>query len=406
LDFTDRNLPLLAYGQGRSYGDCCLNDQGVVLGTRHLNKIIYFDKDRGVLKAEAGINFNDILSVIVPNGWFLPVTPGTQFVSLGGAIANDVHGKNHHSAGTFGCHVIDLELIKSDGTKFKCSKNENYELFCATIAGLGLTGFITNATIKLIPIKSSLINVGYNKFNSLNEFFEISSSLSNSAPYTVAWLDCVSTGKSFGRGIFMSGQHAEQGVLNVERKAWLNCPINLPSFTLNNFTVNIFNKLYFELNSRKTESFIQHYSKFFYPLDSVLNWNRIYGRKGFTQLQFVINSSDKLTIMEEILNIIVKSGIASFLAVLKEFGSVSSPGLLSFPRPGTTLCLDFPIKNDTENTINTILKIVQESSGAIYPAKDAFMSRDLFLSAYPNYEKYLKFKDPKFSSSFWRRLHL
>lgn len=418
LEWLDGNfLPkteesLLAFGQGRSYGDSCLNDGGRLLSTSKLRRFINFNTETGILRCEAGVTLAEILSVFVPKGWFLPVTPGTKFVSVGGAIANDVHGKNHHRSGTFGCHVRQFELLRSDGERLLCSNDSNKELFLATIGGLGLTGFITWAEIQLKPVAGPYIDMESIKFGSLDEFFEISADSDKDFDYTVAWLDCVASGDNFGRGIFMRGNHShkidnaskDEGFIS-KLKSSLQVPFDAPGFMLNNFTVKAFNILYYAKQRQKELKTTTHYDPFFYPLDAVQHWNRIYGKRGFMQFQSVVPKSKDNHVIKAILSKIVESGRASFLAVLKEFGDLSSPGLLSFPRPGVTLCLDFPNQGKaTLKLLRELEELSRESRGAMYPAKDACMSPESFSAFYPFWHQLNDFRDPKFSSSFWRRV--
>jgi FAD/FMN-containing dehydrogenase len=396
----------LPFGLGRSYGDSCLNDGGVIISTRRLDRFLSFDSEKGLLTCEAGVSLADILSFSVPRQWFLPVTPGTKFVTLGGAIANDVHGKNHHRAGTFGCHVTEFELLRSSGEILRCSPERNAELYAATIGGLGLTGLIRSATLQLKKIGGPYIDRESVKFGSLDEFFEISAQSEMSFEYTVAWLDCVSTGKSFGRGLFFRGEHSNMPA-NGHRpgKPLLKVPFDFPGFALNKLSVSAFNQLYFHKQFSRIKKDVLHYDPFFYPLDSVYDWNRIYGSRGFLQFQCVIPTEDHHEALTRILRLIVDSGRASFLAVLKEFGDVPSPGMLSFPRKGVTLCLDFP--NQGQSTLELLSRIddiVRNTGGAQYPAKDSTMSGSSFKQYFPRWEEFTKYVDPKFSSSFWRRV--
>jgi FAD/FMN-containing dehydrogenase len=395
----------LAYGQGRSYGDCCLNDGGTLLRTAGLNRLLSFDREKGILRAEAGITFDELLRVIVPAGWFLPVTPGTRFVSLGGAIANDVHGKNHHRGGTFGRFVRSFELLRSDGKTVVCSPTVNAELFAATIAGLGLTGLILTAEIQLKAIVNAGILMDSIRFHNLSEFFEISRSTESKYEYTVAWLDCVASGDKLGRGIFMGGNHhPERGRIFKPSGLTLKAPFDAPGFLLNRYTVQAFNQVYFHKQFADKVCSEVHYAPFFYPLDSVLEWNRIYGSRGFFQFQCVVPSTEPKGI-QMLLERIVASGKGSFLAVLKEFGDLASPGMLSFPRKGVTLCLDFA--NQGESTIllmGELENMVTELGGALYPAKDALMSAEHFTQYYPRLPEFKKHIDPQFSSSLWRRV--
>ena len=400
---------LLAFGNGRSYGDSCINSVGTLIDTKALNKIIEFDSHKGVLRAEPGLRLHDILNVIVPKGWFLPVTPGTSQITLGGAIANDVHGKNHHGDGTFGRYVTRFRLLRSNGEVCECNGTQNTELFAATIGGLGLTGLISDISLKLMPIASSYMNVRYDTFTGIQEFLELSAERKHTHQYTVAWLDCISSGSSFARGVFLSANHADKSCEDIEIKSETKrhtFPINLPSRLLNRYSIGVFNALYYRLHKRLNGSERrEHYSKYFYPLDSVGCWNRIYGSNGFHQSQFVL-PIEEIGTMERILRVIVESGMGSFLAVLKEFGSVSSPGLLSFPRPGLCLALDFADRGGaTRELIAQINRQVINAGGAVYPAKDRLMTAHTFQESFPQLDDFKKMVDPNFNSDFWSRVN-
>lgn len=396
----------LVFGQGRSYGDSCLNSNGTIISTNSLNRFISFDQEQGILDCEAGVTLEQILDTFLPDpqnsGWFLPVSPGTKYVSIGGAIANDIHGKNHHIAGTFGCHVLSFELLRSDGTLLICSPTQNAELFNATIGGLGLTGIILSAKIKLRKVANAFIEMQSIKFENISEFFKISSESDKDFEYTVAWIDCLAKGQNLGRGIFMRGNHSQTAIAH-KKKVKLAVPLDFPNFALNNLSIKLFNFLYYNKQQQKQISKIQHYDPFFYPLDSINNWNRIYGKRGFFQFQCVVPSQSAITnILEEI----AKSGRGSFLAVLKQFGTIKSPGLLSFPRAGYTLALDFPNQGQaTFELLKKLESIVTCDNGAIYPAKDALMSAQSFKQYFPNLEKFKAHIDPKFESDFWRRVY-
>lgn len=397
---------LLPYAYGRSYGDSCLNDGGTLLDVSRLDRLLAFDATTGVVRAEAGMSLEQLLAFSVPRGWFLPVTPGTKYVSLGGAVANDIHGKNHHRAGTFGRHVRAFELLRSDGARLVCSPGENAELFRATIGGLGLTGLILWVELTLRPIQTALIDHETVKFANLDDFFELSVESDATYEYTVAWVDCAAQGRGLGRGLFMRGNHAaDPGELTPSPPPRLSVPLNAPNGLLNRFTVGAFNALYYGKQRRKRVSQRSHYEGFFYPLDAVSAWNRIYGPRGFLQYQFVLPYSGDPAVTKEIFRRITVSKLASFLAVLKVFGDLPSPGMLSFPRPGVTLALDFP--NEGERTfalLEGLDAIIRENGGRVYPAKDARMSAVSFRMFYPQWEAFSRYIDPRFSSSFWRRV--
>jgi len=396
----------LPAGMGRSYGDVCLNDGNTLLLTRGLNRLVAFDPNTGVLCCESGVTLAEILDFALPHGWFLPVTPGTKFVTVGGAIANDVHGKNHHVAGTFGRYVRRFGLARSDGTRLECSPNRNSEWYSATIGGLGLTGLIDWAEIQLKPAVSRMICCQAVQFHGLEEFVALSEE-KGGCEYTVAWIDSVRTNGKAVRGVFMCGDHDRTP---EPRKAMskfkLAVPIDLPGFVLNRASVGLFNTLYFHKQVKKQAAKVIDYEPFFYPLDSVLHWNRVYGKHGLLQFQCVIPSSDGLSAMREILDVVQKSGLASFLSVLKVFGNLPSPGMMSFPMPGITLTLDFPIRPPKSfSLVDQLGEMTLAAGGRIYPAKDARMTPVQFRSFYPNHLDFTRYVDPRFSSSFWRRVN-
>lgn len=407
---TDFPLPqapptkVLPVGLGRSYGDVCLLDHGTLLETSGMDRLLHFDAATGVLRCETGVSLQQILDFAVPRGFFLPVTPGTKYVTVGGAIANDIHGKNHHVAGAFGRHVLRFELVRSDGSRFVCSPVENPEWFAATIGGMGLTGLMTWAEIRLRPIVSRKIQYRGEKFHGIEEFFGLSQVATSE--YTVAWIDCVSTGRSFARGIFMQGDHApEPAPLTKSKEPRLTFPIELPAIALNRWSMAAFNSLYFHKQVGKQKTASIDYEPFFYPLDAVLHWNRMYGRKGLLQFQNVIPFESGREGMIEILKAITKSGLASFLAVIKFFGEVPSVGMMSFPKPGVMLALDFPIRKDVSfDLVERLAKITLEHGGRMYSAKDARMTAEQFQAFYPQWQDFARYVDPGFDSAFWQRV--
>lgn len=399
---------MLPYGNGRSYGDSCLNDMGNLLHMRLLDRFIAFDRNTGMLECEAGILFSEILKLVVPHGWFLPVTPGTQFVTLGGAIANDVHGKNHHRAGCLGNHVLELELLRSDGERMVCSPDQHTEWFKATIGGLGLTGAIVRASIQLRRVAGPWMRTETHRFDNLARFFDLSRESEREFEYTVAWIDCAAKGNSLGRGVFTRANHhnlpAPEDRPSPPKRHW-RMPVTPPVSLVNRLSLRAFNTLYFRRQPEHALASTTHYEPYFYPLDGIQDWNRMYGPRGFLQYQCVVPPGDAEARIAELLGIIAKSGTGSFLAVLKQFGSVQSPGLLSFPRPGTTLALDFPNSGpQTMALLERLDEIVSSVGGAVYPAKDARMSGKHFRQYFGQWEKFQPFIDPRFSSSFWRRV--
>lgn len=397
---------MLPVGAGRSYGDVCLLENGTLLKTRGMDRLLHFDPQTGVLRCEAGVTLAEILDFAVPRGFFLPVTPGTKYVTVGGAIANDVHGKNHHVAGTFGCHVLRFELIRSDGARFVCSPTENADWFSATVGGMGLTGLISWAEIRLRPIVSRRMQYKGTKFVGIDEFVALSRANSH-AECTMAWMDCVSTGKNFARGIFMQGDHSEAPEpLTRSKEPWLFLPLDLPEFMLNRYSVGLFNTLYYNKQLGKEKNGLVDYEPFFYPLDKLLHWNRMYGKSGLLQFQCVLPwEADQQMGMVKILKAIAASGLASFLVVIKVFGDIPSPGMLSFPAPGITLALDFPIRAEASfDLFDRLARITQDHGGRMYPAKDARMTAEQFQAFYPQWQAFARYVDPAFDSAFWNRV--
>jgi FAD/FMN-containing dehydrogenase len=396
---------VLPFGNGRSYGDSCLNIGGALLQTRALDRFIHFDRDSGVLACEAGVLLADILRLVVPAGWFLPVVPGTCYVTVGGAIANDVHGKNHHRAGSFGRHVRKLELLRSDGMRLSCSPTENPDWFAATVAGLGLTGVVTWAELQLRPISGPRLDVETIRFASLDEFFALCEESEQRFEYTVAWIDCLGRGKQLGRGILQRASHPpEQAPSGLARERKLAVPFPLPVSLVNGLSLRIFNTLHYHLQSARRRLTSEYFQSFFFPLDRILYWNRLYGPTGFYQYQCVVPTAGAAAATAELLDTIARSGLGSFLAVLKRFGSLESPGMLSFPREGATLALDFPNKGAAvARLFESLDRIVGAAGGTLYPAKDGRMPGALFRSGYPRWREFSQYIDPACSSSFWRR---
>ncbi|HEX3380867.1 MAG TPA: FAD-binding oxidoreductase [Paraburkholderia sp.] len=400
----DKERTTLMFGNGRSYGDSCLASSGHVIQTLPMDRLILADWQSGILRAEPGITLGQILEVAIPRGWMLPVTPGTKYATLGGAIANDVHGKNHHVRGTFGRHVRCFGLLRSDGTQFECAPHSHADFFAATIGGLGMTGLIIWAEIQLMPVGSSQLEVTSRRFANLDEFFTLAERLDPLHEYSVAWVDCQSRDAALGRGIFMVADHASDGRLEVERRKTRTMPFTAPIPLFNRLTLRAFNELYYRRQKADEVKSIATYDAYFYPLDSVLEWNRIYGRAGFQQYQCVIPVAAAHDATRAILDAISRSGTGSFLAVLKRCGDIQSPGLLSFPLEGTSLALDFP-QRDTSNRklFERLDAIVRESGGRMYPAKDAHMSGEDFRASYPRWEQVEALRDPALLSRFWER---
>ncbi len=395
-------LPGLAFGYGRSYGDVCLNPGSTLWMMRGLDNFIAFDTEAGILECEAGVLLKEIIEVALPRGWFPPVVPGTQFVTVGGAIANDVHGKGHHVTGSFGDHVLAFELVRTDGTVLNCSREENRDWFEATVGGLGLTGIITRAKLKLRRVPGPWLDAETIPFNFLEQFFELSAESEHRFEYSVAWIDCLH--RAGGRGVFFRGNHSSRANVVRLRKA-RTFPLRPPVPLVNGLSLRIFNNLFYSMQKARHRCGEQHYVPFFFPLDNLLEWNRMYGPRGFYQYQSVVPSEAAMKATRSMLREIAFSGLGSFLAVLKLFGDRTAPGILSFPMPGVTLALDFP--NNGKRTLRLFERlnaIVRDAGGRLYPAKDACMPPELFKCGYPRLGEFLRYRDPGISSAMSRRL--
>ncbi|WP_374089067.1 FAD-dependent oxidoreductase [Methylomicrobium lacus] len=402
-DQLKNSRPGLAYGMGRSYGDACLNPDGVLWKTTGLDRFISLDENLGRLVCEAGVLLRDIQRLMIPRGWILPVTPGTQLITVGGAIANDVHGKNHHVSGSFGNHVQRIKLTRTDGTTIECGPDLRMDWFAATVGGLGLTGVITETEIQLRRVAGPWLTTETVPYDNLDQFFRLADDSEADWEHTVSWIDCLAGEE--GRGLFMRGNPTDIAPYSEPHGRKLTMPFAPPISIVNRLTLRPLNLAYYNLNKWKAGSRIVHYAPFFYPLDNLQDWNRMYGPKGFFQYQSVIPRKVGHDAVRAMLREIAKSGEGSFLAVLKTFGDRQSLGMMSFPQPGVTLALDFP--NRGERTLKLFARldvIVREAGGRIYLAKDARMPRDLFEAGYPNLSKFLQYRDPGISSALSRRL--
>lgn len=395
---------LLAWGMGRSYGDVSRNDGGLLLATRGLDRFIAFDAERGELQCEAGVLLQEILEFALPRGWFLPVTPGTALATVGGAIANDVHGKNHHRAGSFGLHVLALELLRSDRGRLRCSADENADLFGATIGGLGLTGLIVSARLQLRRVAGPWLRGDSRRFGDLAEFFALAQDANDRCEYAAAWIDCLASGARLGRGVLLRADHADdREPAPAPRRA--SVPLTPPFALINRWSLAAFNAAYYRRPAAQQTAARWSWRAFLYPLDGIGRWNRIYGPRGFYQYQCVLPPQTAQDALGEQLRAIAGSGQGSFLSVLKLFGAQRSPGWLSFPRPGATLALDFPNRGDeTLRLLDRLDAITLAAGGAVYPAKDARMSARMFRHSFPRWQDFAAQIDPQFSSSFWRRV--
>ena len=402
-DFVRNNNEVIARGNGRCYGDASLSEH--IFSTKRLNKFISFDRLNGIIECESGVLLSQILEIIVPQGYFLYVTPGTKFISVGGAIASDVHGKNHHAEGCFSEYVEAFSLLNENSEVITCSRTENTDKFWATIGGMGLTGIILSAKFKLKNIETAYIRQESIKAENLDEIFKLFEE-SESWTYNVAWIDCLQTGKNIGRSILMRGEHAfkhelpkklQQNPLRLKQKFIPKVPFYFPDFMLNKWSVRLFNYLYFNKQKRREIKNFVDYETFFYPLDVVNDWNKIYGKKGFIQYQMVIPKAQGKEGMRKILDTIAKSGNGSFLAVLKLFGKENPLAYNAFPLEGYTLALDFKVNSKLTKLVADLDEIVEEFGGRIYLTKDS-MSK----SSLTNYLQNVQ--NPKFVSMQHKRI--
>jgi FAD/FMN-containing dehydrogenase len=403
--------PVLPFGLGRSYGDSCLNDGGTLIDTCRLDHFISFDEDRGELVCEAGVTLKAILELLAtkrrPDGgyWFLPVVPGTKFVTVGGAIANDVHGKNHEEQGTFGCHVEWLELARSNGALLRCSAEENVELFRATIGGLGLTGLITRAALRLMKVPSLKLEVEHIRLRNLDDYYRVSGESRSAWSHHAAWVDVLASGGAAGRGIYTRSRFTDCDGEPRPPMSGPPVPIEPPLSLIRYPTIKVFNALY----RRKLVAGTRHercvpYDPVFFPLDGIQSWNKIYGPRGFYQYQCAVPKAEAPAAVRALLNTIAKAGQGSFLTVLKEFGDVPSPGLLSFPMPGTTLAVDFPNRGaETLQLLDRLDEITSAAGGRVYAAKDGRAAPEMLSRGYSEIDRFRQSIDPAFSSTYWRR---
>ncbi len=391
--------PFLCYGMGRSYGDVCLNTGGTILRTTGMSKLIHFSSADGTIVVEAGATLESVLNHCIPHGWFVPVLPGTRHVTVGGAIANDIHGKNHHRAGSFGHHVLRM-MVLHKGALVECSPTSEAGLFAATIGGLGLTGVIVWAEIQLVRISSTNIHAKRVVARSVEEMFDVLVAADDDHEYTVAWLDAWTE-----RGICLLGNHATEGPLQRIRSGSLSVP-RFAGVALTNVGVRLFNSLYHAVQVVGGKHRTMRTEPFFFPLDVIRNWNDLYGIRGMLQYQFVVPRTHGVQQVRMILAHLRSRRCSSYLSVFKIFGEAKSVGMMSFPKPGITVALDFPNTGSRLfEALSECDRMVLDAGGRVYPAKDARLSPLTFKAMYgERLQEFLTYRDPQFSSSFWRRV--
>lgn len=407
----------IARGLGRSYGDTAVNAGAGVLAMERLDRMLAFDAATGVLECEAGVSLEEVIRVFLPRGWFPPVVPGTKFVTVGGAVANDIHGKNHHVDGTFGAFVLGFDLLLPSGEVLRCSREENPEVFRATLGGIGLTGVLLTVRFRLTRVESAWMVVDTRRVKDLEESMLAMEGDDDAYPYSVAWIDCLATGASLGRSVLLRGRHAAADSLPPELgdprippvAGKLAVPFQFPAFALNRYTVAAFNEVYYRAHPDAFDQLVD-LDAFFFPLDSIHHWNRIYGRRGFVQYQCVLAPDVAQAALTRILERLAATGHASFLAVLKRFGP-QGEGMLSFPRAGYTLSLDIPMTRDLPAFLEGLDRVVLEHGGRLYLGKDALMSPATFEAGYPEAPAFREVKarlDPggRLASSQARRIGL
>jgi decaprenylphospho-beta-D-ribofuranose 2-oxidase len=404
-------------GLGRSYGDAALNGGGQVLGLRRVDRYLGFDEATGTLTCEAGVSLAQIIADFAPRGWFPMITPGTKYVTVGGCIANDVHGKAHHAQGCFSASVEAMTVLLASGDVVPATREQNSDLFWATFGGMGLLGIVLTATIRLRKIETTYFRQRSIKVRDLAEMLAALDEQDQTYPYSVATIDVLASGARLGRGVLTVGDHARRDELPrrlaaapllVSGPPRLTVPLELPELTLNRLSIRAVNAFIQRTQARAAP--FGHYEKFFYPLDMLAHWNRGYGRRGFTQYQFVIPFSDGLARMRELLTAIMTAGELPFLNVLKRLGKESG-GVLSFPREGYTLAIDFPIRSHTVALLRRLDQMVLDAGGRIYLGKDAYVEAATFRAMYPELERWLAIKakyDPRgvFTSDLGRRVGL
>jgi FAD/FMN-containing dehydrogenase len=382
---------LIARGAGRSYGDAACNPAGITILTERLDRVLGFDYESGLLRVEAGITLADLLRIFVPRGWLPPVLPGTKFVSIGGAVSSDIHGKNHHRDGSFSRHVTEFELVDGLGVPHTCSRSSEPDVFWATLGGMGLTGLITDVQLQMQKIPTAFIRAQGIKAANLNDLMDLFQEHEQNHAYSVAWIDCLSAGSRLGRGVLFLGDIAQPDELPrsispfaTKRENTFRVPLDSPDALLNTFTMSVFNESFYNL--QKISPRFVHLNQFFFPLDFIHDWNRLYGKRGFAQYQCLLPPQTSQSGIRELLGLCARRGLGSFLAVLKRFGDAEAhpEASLSFPAPGYTLTLDFAMFNGLADFIAELDRVVVSNGGRVYLAKDAFLTAETFRSMYPS----------------------
>lgn len=406
--FPDGNGPWLPWGNGRSYGDVCCNHDGTLIEARAANRILELDTHAGFVRCESGVLLADLQRLLVRHGWFLPVVPGTELITVGGAIANDVHGKNHHGAGSFGHHVRALRVLRSDGERRKCGPSEDAERFAAVVGGLGLTGVITEAELALRPLSGGgWLRQRALRTADLADTLEQLAGMDREHEYTAAWLDCLARGRRLGRGVVMAADHDRVRRPPPMRERTLSVPFSPPVSPVRSWSLRLFNEFYYRARRRDSGWQPCWYRSALHPLDGVRDWNRLYGRGGFVQCQVRVPEGDHERVLARMIEFAARRGEGSFLVVLKRFGARPAAGLLSFPRPGYTLALDFPWRGPaTAELVRSLYDIALDAGGSVYPAKDAVMTAQQFRRAFPDHDTFRNWRDPGLCSDFARRVEL
>ena len=415
LSLADKIIPR---GLGRAYGDAAINPHRFALLMERLDRLLAFDEGTGVLRCETGVSLDDIIMTFLPRGYFLPVTPGTRYCTVGGCFSCDVHGKNHHKDGSFGNFVRSVRILLPSLELVDCTPTKNAEIFFAALGGMGLLGVVLEVEIELMKVQSSYMVVDYVRTKDLDETLRTFHERDESYQYSVGWIDCVATGASFGRGVLMFGRHAtlqdlparlQENPFGAIPKSHITVPEGVPDFFLNPLSLRCFNALYYRAHPTKIGALVPLF-KFFYPLDSVHEWNRLYGKQGFVQWQCVLPYEDGAKNLRRVLETLQRYRFFPYLSVLKRLGNPSG-GLLSFPMPGYTLALDFPVRNGLFEVLDVLDKMVIEGGGRLYLAKDARMSKETFRATYPSWSKFVEIKQAldkslKLESGLSRRLGL